>query len=1080
MGFLLGKRMAIENYIPPENRQTIDLQPDMFPGDAPTVDSNGEFDVAMAGVMKGASRVLPNPPNPIKGQGRVLMEGQRLINQKRKKQEELKDTLQVVPLEDKVEVLPNLKIGKRYQVRQTAQKPAAFEAIDTATDGDPIVLGTFVGKGAKGKATQLAKDQYTKVPDPVEVPPVDAVDVEVPPAAATIDADGNVLDGDAGVSPILQLEKQDQTTYKQRLVTGNEDLDVFMQDVRESSEVLNNGMLGRIRAVGTRNGEPDYDNVKIPDQGDVWRSISNTVDLVIKKTEKLAPAELKRISLEETAKLAALHNASPKKMKKIAETLLSGKIEFDLSNPGTLPAFMVAAKEMVVSEIAALDKIVNTAFKRLDEDGANIGPSDKDKVLFMQQSTYVNNLTRSFLGAQSDIARATGAMRIPVKLDKTIDTKQMLELLDRMGGSDNTLQMMGMYRTLDTLEKKAGYTRELTRLKKGGDVAYEIYLSFILSGPWTGVKNIAGITSQLMMHKAETALSGSPLEANAGTFGVLANGLHIAKAAGRAFLTREELYGSNKFDTGQGSRQFQDAFSAEALGVEGNIKGRLINHSASLLTLGHFGGRQLAFGDVGGKVAARNQYLYERAWRDGRTAGKEGEELSEFIADMVHNPSEEIEAAARSHARDITLTGEMTGRGKAWQNALRGDVMRWAVPFFRIAANSLAWVGNRNVLTGYGGAYLGLPLAQKNADDIAAGGARKARAHSRIWLGTSVATTLGVLHELELCTGGISNNKQVRETWDLEGIKPYSCRVGDTWVSYEGLEPLSTLIGFTLNSMEVINRENKIGKSEMEIAAEVVSQLGYALSNKSFMKSLGAILSAVSDPSTYGAKWLKTYLRAMVPSTVKDLENLVDPTQRVKIDLMDAVRERVPGLSSQLAKEYDVFGNVKVSSRFLSEAKKEPLAKELQRLGIALEPASDDYVVPQSERQSLRGDPLTKGIRLPIKVRLLPKERDYLHENAGKLFKENLKELFDENEDYEKLKNFSMKEANTDLQKKFKEEAFARLKRQINKIWRESETEAMEMLIDSNEFGNELEIRIEKAEEEQEEGQEQFDEEIDQ
>ncbi len=1066
--------MAIEDYIPPENREPLNVTPDLFAEMEEKKAPNEEFDVAMAGVMKGSRQVLPNVNKPIKGQGKVLMEGQRLINEKRKREEELKDTLQVVPLEDDVTVLPNLKINKRYQVRQTQQTPAVYEAIDTGTDGDPIVLGTFTGRGAKGKAEQLLKDQYTKKPDPVEIPPEEAEIPEVP--AGTNDT---TIEGDLGVSPIIQLEKQDQTAYKERLITGNEDLDIFMQDVRDSSDVLKDGMLGRIRAVGTRNGEVSYDNVKVPDEGDVYRTIQNTVSLVEKKLEKLSPEELKTISLEEQRKMADLVGSTPKKMRDLAKTFLSGKIQIDLSKPGSLPALMIAGKEMVVSEIAALDRIVNTAFKRTDADGAIVGPSDRDKVLFMQQSTYVANLTRAFLGAQSDIARATGAMRVPVGLDKNLNTNQMLELLDRMGGSDNALEAMGAYRHLNTLEQKAKMPREISKWKKGGDAAYEVYLSLILSGPWTGIKNIAGITSQLMTHKMETALSGSPLEANAGTFGILANTFHIAQSAGRAFLTREELYGSNKFESGQGARIFKDAFSAEALGVTGNIKGRLLNHTASLITLGHFGGRQLAMGDVGGKVAARLQYLYERAWRDGTSAGKEGEELSEFIADMVHNPTDEVEQAARAHARDITLTGEMSGAQKKWQEALRGDVMRWAVPFFRIAANSLSWVGERNALTGYAKSHFNLPMASKNADDIAAGGARRARAHARIWMGTSIATTLGVLHELELCTGGISNNQQVRANYKLDGIEPYSCKVGDTWVSYEGLEPLSTLIGFTLNSIEVANRERKLGKNNLEITAEVISQLGYALSNKSFMKSLGAIIKAVGDPSTYGPNWLKSYLRAMVPSMVKDWENIIDPAQRAKVDLIDVVRERTPFLSSQLAKEYDVFGNVKVSSRFLSDAKKEPLAKELQRLGIALEPAGDDYVEPQSQRQSIQGDPLTKGIRLPIKVRLLPRERDYLHENAGKLFKESLKELFNEDENYKVVKKFSKKYAETEIARRFKEEAFARLKRAVNKLWRNSQEEAMEMLRESEKFGDALEERIEKAEDEQEVNQEQFDEELD-
>jgi hypothetical protein len=88
-------------------------------------------------------------------------------------------------------------------------------------------------------------------------------------------------------------------------------------------------------------------------------------------------------------------------------------------------------------------------------------------------------------------------------------------------------------------------------------------------------------------------------------------------------------------------------------------------------------------------------------------------------------------------------------------------------------------------------------------DAIAEGGVARDKALAEVAVGTTLMTTCFV-HALHGNISGAgepdAGKKRVQQA---AGWQPYSVKVGDTWYSYERLQPIGTLIGMAADLAEV-------------------------------------------------------------------------------------------------------------------------------------------------------------------------------------------------------------------------------------------------------------------------------------
>ena len=370
------------------------------------------------------------------------------------------------------------------------------------------------------------------------------------------------------------------------------------------------------------------------------------------------------------------------------------------------------------------------------------------------------------------------------------------------------------------------------------------------------------------------------------------------------------------------------------------------------------------------KTVSYRGALWEEGFRQGRFAGKKGEELSEFIADFVYNPPAEAALRAREGAKYVTLQSDMdpTGSLKKYQDAFGGRVGRMIVPFFKTPTNAILYIAERS------------PVAfrmKRYKDAIKEGGAVAANARTRMAMGMGVMGWMVAHYNAENITGGLSADYDVVRAYQRQGIKPYHIKIGNTWVNYNVLEPISTMLGLVADAMEIMNHSQTDERTVQEVGIAVAGAIGYNLSNKTFMTGLSLVLESISDPGRHGGRLLTQYARSiLVPGSaaLADIERANNDLKSLRVQFRDEIKARLPGFSNELPPQRDLWGRKIVDARFRSPYNPNQVDAELVRMQLGL----------SKHPTNLDGE-----------IGLEYEEIDWFHKRAGELAFERMSDLVD-------------------------------------------------------------------------------------
>lgn len=219
-------------------------------------------------------------------------------------------------------------------------------------------------------------------------------------------------------------------------------------------------------------------------------------------------------------------------------------------------------------------------------------------------------------------------------------------------------------------------------------------------------------------------------------------------------------------------------------------------------------------------------------------------------------------------------------------------------------------------------------------------------------LGTAVMmTTLQAALSGNITGAGPTDSKQA-ELLKESGWQPYSFKLpGDHYVSYQRLEPISSVLGIAADMAEGIKR------GEFSNWQDGVKRLGGSitenLTNKTFLSGLEGAVSALNDPFRYGPTFAKQLEASVVPNIVGTvpvggLARALDPTYRQTEVGLGPLVAKIPGLSQLLPPQRTPLGEERqrpgswlerlVSPLVTSEEKHTPVAdvaRELDRIGYA-------------------------------------------------------------------------------------------------------------------------------------------------
>lgn len=308
-------------------------------------------------------------------------------------------------------------------------------------------------------------------------------------------------------------------------------------------------------------------------------------------------------------------------------------------------------------------------------------------------------------------------------------------------------------------------------------------------------------------------------------------------------------------------------------------------------------------------TAAIHRQAHQRAMTEVRAGTISREQAQRRIADMIAEPDDAMIEEATRTAQRRTFT-EPVGTGtksvltlRRWANGLGLPFGHLLVPFITTPSNILKF--------GFQNSPFGVLFPEMMAD-IRAGGQRAALAKARMTAGGVMLFTAMDLVANGRVTGAAPSDPGQRALWDREGIQEYSVRVGNRWVSYRRLEPVSTMVAIGADLQQRLGNQAIAEHVDSDTAEIVGPALGAFISiahSKSYLTSLSEFFQFAEDPERYGANWVeRTAASLMTPALAGQFESAVDPAIRATHDIQTRALSRLPGWSDQLPQAYDLWG----------------------------------------------------------------------------------------------------------------------------------------------------------------------------
>lgn len=267
-----------------------------------------------------------------------------------------------------------------------------------------------------------------------------------------------------------------------------------------------------------------------------------------------------------------------------------------------------------------------------------------------------------------------------------------------------------------------------------------------------------------------------------------------------------------------------------------------------------------------------------------------------------------------------------------------------------------------------------------------------ARYRAQQLIGAGLMTYAYSLYDADQITGHFVD-PSVRATREAQGIPPMSVKIGNKWVSYDKVEPLSTVLGTVADGLESWNKLKREGKETEigEMANTVFQTVGQNVFNKTFTEQLGNMMMALQQPERYGNAFTQL-LNPLVPSAIAQVAKFNDPMKRdvkgesIVETITNPLKARIPGMREQLPQVYNLLGEPVTAATTTS-----PAAKFADIFGgIKTAPTE------QTPQQELLTNPYITVGKMDRKIQgveLTPKQYSEMTKQAGDLVNDVITDL---------------------------------------------------------------------------------------
>lgn len=537
-------------------------------------------------------------------------------------------------------------------------------------------------------------------------------------------------------------------------------------------------------------------------------------------------------------------------------------------------------------------------------------------------------------GAGAEAGRALQMLRqIKRNPEMLGDAEQLVKLYERKGSFTDITTIVRQLKDPEQVRRFAEEYQKATTTEK----FIEGWKASILSGPLTHLANMLGNTTKWLVEIPETTLAATLTAAQRKIAG---DPLTMAQYKARAFApviglqmgARDALKVADavlRSDTLQ-----LDKADVYRTAIEGKT-GEVIRTPFRLLQA------EDALFRIPAERAKAYELAVERVVKEG--LHPDTMEAKQRIAAYVDQPVLGLTAKA---AADVVAQIDQAGaeavfaqrlgpRLETLQRAMAGHWSQFVIPFVRTPANLVSWAVQHTP-------GLNLMSGRWRAD-FAAGGEARNKAIARVTIGTGLAMTAFALAEDGMLTGGGLFDSEMARTKAAAGWQPYSIKVGDTYYSYQRLEPVAKVLGLAADTLELLNSKKLDEADAGKLTAMLVLMFGNATVSTTYLSGLANTMNAVLDPDRYGQQLIEGYATSLVPKIVGQTVTIADPYKREVNGALDAIQSQLPFIREKLLPKRNAWGEPSENNRWFdimpvatSKIADEKVKTEAVRLQIAI------------------------------------------------------------------------------------------------------------------------------------------------
>lgn len=601
--------------------------------------------------------------------------------------------------------------------------------------------------------------------------------------------------------------------------------------------------------------------------------------------------------------------------------------------------------QAIKNKFAGADEHFAAAYMALDSASSQFwelsrayqdNPNDENFEKASRAYTIVNDYIGSLRDAKSNWGLAGRIQQESAQTNSPF-TKHIRNIIENIG-PDNVEQVIRKAAAFEEPKKVSPWVSTLRSMTSRDGMLYGWY-NYLL-GPGTIVKKL-GTDATIAMwegavrYAAEKFGGGAPGHVQVGEAAQLMTGYASSikdgiRAAGKAMREgQSQFYGDYQTIDGLTHTRLQSLMN----GVESPLpEGSNIRAAADMLRMA-LPTTWMGAADDFAKVMNYRGELHALAFREGMQNGLEGDALQDHIQNRLANVPQGMHEQALANALRNTFDSELSPLAQKISDTvdninlpvprtgLEIPLGRIIMPFVRRPANFVRW------------AYQNGPLSaafpsEYVRNELAAGGARRDLMLARQALGSGVAVATLPLVLTGLMTGGGPSSPQMHGARLDAGIPDYSVKIGPNWYRFDRIEPVGTILGSIADTIETM----KYAKQEDadQAASSLVFGIGHALMSKTYMQGMSDFLEALNDPDN-AHNWVDNLAAAAsVPGVVNMVRNGLDPWLRYHAGLLASIKNRVPGLSSELPPQTDTFGDpIKRPEAFMPFLSGTPMAQML-------------------------------------------------------------------------------------------------------------------------------------------------------